>query len=538
MSFCSFSNELKSASTVSIDGKFINSYLPEATGDAVKVYLYGLSVCQLGNDDLTVEKFSENIKMDVNDVLDCFRFWEELGLINIISSEPFLVKYLPVSTGKPKKYNPEKYSEFNKALQVVIPKRMITTNEYSAYFSLMEEYSIKPEALLMIVKYCVDLKGDAIGLRYILKVATDFAQKGIKTTSEIEKELSSYTLKSKEIATILSVISPNKKPDIEDTELYGKWKDEFGFLDDAILFVAKLVKAKSMQKLDKELSILYSSKKMSEKEIDEYYKTKSFMTELAYKIDRALSVYIEVCDPVVETFDSPWIDKGYDEETLLYIANDCFMKNKRSLQDMDDEIDKLYKKGLISLQSIKENDKLIHLDDDFITSLLSVAGMSRRPIEQDRQNLKVWRDWGFLDEMILEAFKTSFGKNNPISYVNTLLSIWKGEGIFTVDKIERKIPFAENEEKEDKKIKLINAKNSVLNAEKILLSNEEYVKISNEISTLKFEQSKASYQGDDEKVKSLSAQIDRLNADLENVKKKLGVSDDMLNTEFYTEKQA
>ena len=141
MSFCSYSKEFNLNSVTDIDNKFIDIYLPIATGDAVKVYLYGLFACK-SEENLTLESFSKNLNLSIEDVSNCFKFWEEFGLLNVISEQPFTVKYLPITTSKPKKYNPEKYTGFNKALQVLIPDRMITPNEFSAYFSIMEEHSI------------------------------------------------------------------------------------------------------------------------------------------------------------------------------------------------------------------------------------------------------------------------------------------------------------------------------------------------------------------------------------------------------------
>lgn len=225
MAFCGFSQEMLNGSETVVDNKFLSKFLPEANGDAVKVYLYGLFVCKLEDEKCTLEKFSAELKMEAKDVIDCFKFWDELGIISVISEDPFLVRYLPISSARPKKYNLEKYTEFNKSLQVLIPDRMITTNEYSAYFQLMEEYSIKPEAMLMIVRYCVDLKGTSIGFRYILKVAEDFAAKGITTVTKIEKELSDYASRSGASGDILKAIIPNGKPDIEDVNLVKNgWK--------------------------------------------------------------------------------------------------------------------------------------------------------------------------------------------------------------------------------------------------------------------------------------------------------------------------
>lgn len=437
MSFCSFSKETITNSSTVLDNRFISTYLPEANGDAIKIYIYGLFVCQESDSDISFDKFCNDVKLDKDVVSDCFRFWEELGIVNVLSEDPFIVKYLPVAQSKPRKYSAEKYGEFNKALQVLIPERMITTNEYAAYFSLMEENGLKPEALLMIVKYCVDLKGGAIGLRYILKVANDFIARGITTTTKIEKELSDYSLKTGEFASLMNYILPNKKPQIEDLKLFEKWNKQLLYDIDTIIFIAKSAKIKNIEKLDKEINVLYASKKFSEKEIADYYKSKAKTTELAYAINRSLSVYTEVIDPVIENYVIPWQNMGYDEETLLFLATYCFKKNRRSLEEMNEVVEKLYKNGLITLTSIAEYLKSISADDDFIKKLLLIAGLSRKPTEWDRANLKTWRSWNFSDEMICEACAIAAGKSNPMSYVNAVLSGWKSEGIFTADKIRR-----------------------------------------------------------------------------------------------------
>ena len=380
MSFCSFSKDFSVNNFTSIDNKFIDMYLPIATGDAVKVYLYGLYAC-IGEEDTTIEKFAQAINMSVEEVSNCFKFWEEFGLLNVISESPFTVKYLPIEAHKPKKFNPEKYTGFNKALQVLIPDRMITTNEFSAYFSIMEEHSIKPEAMLMIIKYCVDLKGKGISFRYVLKVANDFASRGITTESKIEKELSDYTIKSADLYEIFNVLSPNSKPEIEDMNFYKKWTVDMKFSKNAIITACVKSKVKSTAKLDKELNHLYSAKRFSPEEIDSYYKEKKRIVEIAYNVNKTLSVFTEVIDPVVDNYVMPWINKGYDEDSLVFIANYCFRKNRRTLEAMNEVVEKLYKNGLITVNSIAEFIKSSTQDDEFIKKLLSIVGISRKPTD-------------------------------------------------------------------------------------------------------------------------------------------------------------
>jgi len=446
MAFCSFDKELAAVSTTNIENVFINSYLPESDGNAVKVYLYGLYLCENSSDDISSAEFSKNICLDESVVKDCFKYWEEFGAVNILSDEPFIVKYLPLTSfNKPKKIRVEKYNEFNKSLQVLITGRMITTNEYSEYMALMEDFSIKPEAMLMIVNYCVELKGPDIGFRYIIKVARDFAERGITTVEAVEKELSDYTVRSSDICRVLSALGLKRKPEIEDLNLYKKWIKDLGFSEDAVLYSAKESKAKSVKKLDEVMNELYGSKKFSEKEICDYLKNKQNIKELAYKISRALSVYCEVIDPVLDNYVIPWLNKGYDEETLLFIANFCFRKNRRTFEDMNKKMDSFYSSGLITLVSIADYIKRNAEDDKFINQILNITGIIRKPTEWDRNNIRTWRVWNFSDEMILEAAKISSGKNSPLTYINAVLSDWKTNNIYTPDKIVRSV--AENKVK-------------------------------------------------------------------------------------------
>ena len=186
---CSFSKEFSSSAYTSVENSFIHQYLPVSDGNAVKVYLYGLFLCQNPSYDQPLSEIAKSLNMTESEVVECFDFWEEFGLVNILSREPFTVTYVPVrsySSSKPRKYKAEKYTDFTKELQLLIPNRMISTGEYSEYFSIMEEYGIKPDAMLTIVKYCVDRKGSDIGYRYISKVARDFGARGIVTLEGVE----------------------------------------------------------------------------------------------------------------------------------------------------------------------------------------------------------------------------------------------------------------------------------------------------------------------------------------------------------------
>ncbi|MBQ3235608.1 MAG: DnaD domain protein [Clostridia bacterium] len=439
MSFCSFSKENTKSGKTLIDNIFIQNYLPDAPDQAVKVYLYGLYLCQNSEFSLDLSAFSEILKIEQKEVIDCFKFWDEYGIVSIISESPFAVHYYPLSdsTAKYRRFNPEKYSEFSKQVQLIITERMISVTEFNEYFTLMENTSLKPDALLLIIKYCAGLKGNNIGYKYILTVAKEFISRGITTVDLINKELDGYFVSSGELSDVFKALKTTKSPDIEDMQLFKHWTEKLGFEHSFIIEVVKITKSKTIKKLDKSIEELYSNKCYTVEEAKNYFALKKERFELCSEISKKLGLYIEVLDNVLSTYVSPWLSMGFDKNTLLFIADYCFRKNKRTYELMNDTVNKLYKLGLITVQSITLFIEQHNKNDEFIEKILAYAGTQRKANAWDRENLENWRSWNFTDDMILEAAKRSSHTSNPIAYMNSVLSNWKSQGVFTVKELDR-----------------------------------------------------------------------------------------------------
>ncbi|MBQ3493460.1 MAG: DnaD domain protein [Clostridia bacterium] len=444
---CSYSKEFSNSAFTDVENVFITEYLPVSSGDAVKVYLYGLYLCQNPKLDQPLSEIAKTLSMTENAVIDCFEYWEEFGLLCVLTKEPLTVQYQPIRCyggGKPKKIKAEKYTDFTKSLQAILPERMISTSEYSEYFSIMETYSIKPEAMLMIVKYCAERKGADIGYRYVSKVAKDFGNRGITTVDKVEKELSSHILRTSIIERILKAMGLRRQPELEDSTLLKKWTLELGFEEENVIFAASKLKKGSMAKLDKFLIDLYSMKSFSKEEIADYMDRKKEVYDLAVKINKSLSIYVEVLDPVVDTYTKKWLSYGFTESTLLFIANHCFKTGKKTLQDMDELLEYLRARGFIDLSSVNDYFEQIKKSDEFLSKMLLTAGVNRRPTAWDRENLAMWKSWNFSEDMIIEAASLSAGKNSPTAYMNGILSNWKNNGVFTPSAVPEKVGVATN----------------------------------------------------------------------------------------------
>lgn len=436
MAFLSASDGFIKKSTTSVENKFISKYLPALDAVAAKVYLYSLYLLQSGA-SYTLTDLAHSLELDEDKVKEYFVYFEELELVSIVSESPFEVKILEAENiaGTPKKFKPEKYSDFTKNAQNALKGRMISTNEFREYFVLMEEYGFEQNALIMIINYCVNLHGDNIRAAYIKKVAKSFAEDGATTAKKVDEKLSAYTSSTPALINLFNAAGIKKQPDLDDDKLYKKWTNEFGFDDKAIISAAKQFKAKNCEKLDEALSELYKNRKFDVKEIEDYCKNKNSVYALTVDIAKNLGVYMQTSAPYVENYVNVWCNYGFTLNSLREISAYCFKQGKNSFEEMDGFINKLYDDGIVADSAVRDYLEKQRADDKLIKELLITCGLQRKIIPWDRDSLARWRSWGFNDGMLFEAAKISSGKSNPTAYMNGVLSSWKSSGVFSVDKI-------------------------------------------------------------------------------------------------------
>ena len=65
---CSFSKEFSTSSYTNVENAFIYQYLPVSDGNAVKVYLYGLFLCQNPSFDQPLSSIASALQMEEKEV--------------------------------------------------------------------------------------------------------------------------------------------------------------------------------------------------------------------------------------------------------------------------------------------------------------------------------------------------------------------------------------------------------------------------------------------------------------------------------------
>lgn len=444
MAFCKYSTSLVESANISIDVKFLNDYVPIAPGNCLKVYLYGLLKCQnSAGYDNTIESFEENLGLTKQDVLDCFLYWQDQNLVQILETDPIEVRYLPTKDNlrNLKKIDNKKYASFIIEIQEIISGRQINPNEFYKYIDFIEYYHIQPCDFNMIVKYCVDQKGNNINSNYILTVARVWADEGIRTAEKIEEKIAGLTLLTSDANQVAKALKFKGNLSIEHQQMYEKWTKSYGFVLNNILSLAKKVSIKTkngFEMLDKMLTKYYGLKLFSFGEMQEYEANKADLISLAKDINKNLGIYYESVENEVETYIIPWLNKGFNEQSLLQISNFCFKSNVRTLEGMEQTVQKFHKLGLVSVSSIDNHLSEIIATDKKIKEYLTKLNIDRRVNSFDRSFYRTWTyTYKFSDEIINYALDLSISKVNGMQYANALLTDWYDKGLKTLAEIKK-----------------------------------------------------------------------------------------------------
>lgn len=438
MAFCKFSNEYLISSSTNVDNIFINDYLPFCSGNDAKVYLFGLYKCSnSAGFDNTIESFAKNLKISEDDVIASFKFWESEGLVQIINVTPLEVRYLPIRNviNNIKKYNKNKYSSFNSQIQEIIEGRMISPNEYAEYYNIIETYHMESDALLMIAKYCTNLKGKNLGYAYITTIAKNWAREGILTALQVEEKLKDQERSMGKLKEIMLALKLSRDASLEERQEFIKWQKEFGFDFETILFVAGLQKGKGgFAKLDASITKYNSLNIKSRQEIEAFEKNKENIFSITKEIVKKLGLYYESLDSVVETYTNTWLSMGFSEKMLLSVASLCLRQNIRTLEGMNTKLNQFYKLGILTDEHLNEYVDEIVKTDEQIRKILDTCGISRLVNNFDRSMFRTWTfTWGFSMDVILYACKLSCGTASPMQYASKILSNWLSAGVKTVE---------------------------------------------------------------------------------------------------------
>lgn len=429
MSFAAFSKDFTANMFTSVENQFITKYLPQADGDAVRAYLYGLYLCQCAG-EFDAETAAKLLRIPLPRFLEIFDFWEECDLVRILSRSPLMLEYLPVNAavGKPKSVRPEKYAAFNRELYKLLQraKKDFKPYEMQRILEFLENEPMEQQAFLLVVEYCVKKDGEKLSAAHVLNKAQKLCRERKYTYEQVEADLADFNARERELSKLFTLLGIYRKPQESDYDFLEKWSAR-GMETGAVTACAETLKKGSLASLDLLVEELIEKDCKTEAAARAYLKRREELTSIVFKVARKLGVKVQNPRPYIEEYAEKWLERGYDEESLTLVAA-LGMKLSFGFPETDALLDQMYGAGITDAESVKSYCAEREGQLKLLQKLQPLCGVIKKTTAA-LDTVAAWKSWNLSDALIAEAAKRSAGASSPLPYMNKLLSEWKREGV-------------------------------------------------------------------------------------------------------------
>ena len=336
-----FSPEAQKREQTPVDNLFFSEYMPDAEGESVKVYLYGLMQCRFPS--MGDVALSEALNLPEGAVRAAFVYWQSKGLVRILKDEPLEVEYLTVEQPAVTTAVPVKYRSFIRALNELIAPRRFNMNELGHIYDCIETFRLEEKTVLELVSHCMEEKGRNVRIQYILTVAKSWADAGIVTYEQAREYIANATVRKHGATAVLRRWNKRRSPTLDEMALYDSWVREWGFDDEAILAVCPRLtntSSPSFEALGDRLRELYEQNKVKAEDIradsDNVSDEKEFARMVFARMGKVSTPTRDEIRQLAVFLEGP---EGLSREVVLLAAEECadaerpFGKLKAILKD-------------------------------------------------------------------------------------------------------------------------------------------------------------------------------------------------------------
>lgn len=194
--------------TTPFENIFLNNYLAIASGDFIKVYLYGYKKAYEGSDENeSFKEIADQLNLTEETVGDAFGYWQEQGIVDIVSEgqdfscefkslrQLFLGISLPGDKAGEKEPEPRLQdpkakqdpgmtnNEMYKEIEAILGTSLLPS-EIERIHKLREEFNQDRELIVHGFVYSSDTQGKK-NINYVLTVLRNWAIDGILTMEDL-----------------------------------------------------------------------------------------------------------------------------------------------------------------------------------------------------------------------------------------------------------------------------------------------------------------------------------------------------------------
>ena len=423
-----------------VDNQFILEYLPAATGDAVRVYLYGLMQCHHPEQAMTIAQMARELNMTEEAVLTAYRYWERKGLVRRIADHPPQFRYVSIKqltmTGGAVPVDQE-YEQFAAAVYSLFGNdRRLHGAEMSRCYEWVEELHLPQEVVLYLIREMIAQHGKNVAVKTIEKRAALLAEENAQTVEDAEVILARDKVIWDGSRAVLRRLGKRRYPSEDEQVMFRTWHVDWGFsLEDVLAACAETVKGEpTFAYLGGILSRLRAQKKTTgvkaaiQQEKDEAAPLKALLAVMQLhnvKINQGtMAVYADM-------------RALYPDNIILMAGQEC-AKRGADFEAVMTTLKNWKRNGLESAAEITAYMRRVDDMNDALTLLYELLGVDARPNAADRRLLTQWQEeYGYDVGFISQCASWATGKAKPMVYLGTMLGSFHEKGVRDIEAARR-----------------------------------------------------------------------------------------------------
>ncbi len=245
---CSYSKDFSASSFTGVENIFINEYLPSASGDYVKVYLYGLLYSHV-EESMTFADMAKHLGLTEKQVLEAWDYWEQMGIIKKHRTAlgvfmDYDIEFLNlrnlmyhteagIKDGAKQSKEAACGSLYDDGLKTLVQRvegilgKTLSPKDLEEVFSWVREIGATEEICVAAVEYCLE-KGKT-GIKYMTKVVEQWTLDGLKTEEDAKARLETLEEKYGRYKQVLNILGLNRGATKAEQEVIDTWYEEWGF---------------------------------------------------------------------------------------------------------------------------------------------------------------------------------------------------------------------------------------------------------------------------------------------------------------------
>ena len=418
-----------------VDNQFILEYLPAATGDAVRVYLYGLMQCHHPEQTMTLAQMARELALTEEAVMSAYRYWERKGLVRRIADNPPTFRYVSLQqlalSGAALAVDVE-YEQFAGAVYALFGDRAVHGGEMQRIYEWVEDLHLPMDVVLYLLREMIAQHGKTVAVKTIEKRAILLAEENVQCVEDAEAVLT----RDKDVwdgsRAVIRRLGKRRYPSEDEQAMFRTWHVDWGFsLEDILAACAETVKGEpTFAYLGGILSRLRAQKKTSgvkaafQQEQDAAAPLKALLQVMKLphvSINQGtLAVYADM-------------RALYPDNIILMAGEEC-AKRGADFEAVMTTLKNWKRNGFETAAEITAYMRQVDEQNEYLVMLYELLGMHARPNAADRRFLSSWQqelgyDIGFISQLAPWAQ----GKDKPMVYLNHLLTDFHQRGVKDID---------------------------------------------------------------------------------------------------------